>query len=148
MEPPERLELSTAWFEARHPSNWASGVLADRAGTDPALPGLQPGALPTELPILHLGRPMGFEPMVTGPTIQRVSRFATAATDCWYPITESNCCLLDVSQAPCHWTNGIELVEPGRFKLPTSCLRHRRSLARAMAPILASHGRVELPLPD
>ncbi len=71
---------------------------------------------------------MGFEPIVTGATIQRVSRFATATpvgTRDWCPITELNCYLLDVSQVSYHWTNGILVrrpgLEPGSAGLKVRC---------------------------
>ena len=44
---------------------------------------------------------MGFKPIVTGATSQRVNRFATATpvgTRYWSPITESNCYLPDVNR--------------------------------------------------
>ena len=47
------------------------------------------------------GWPMGFKPIMTGATSQRVNRFATATpvdTRGWSPITESNSYLLDVSR--------------------------------------------------
>ena len=51
------------------------------------------------------GWPMGFKPIVTGATSQRVNRFATATpvdSRGWCPITELNCYFLDVSQVSYH----------------------------------------------
>ena len=94
---------------------------------------------------------MGFEPILTGVTFQRVSRFATATpigTPNWYPMTESNCRLLDVSQASCRLTNGT-LVEPDRFELSSSCLQNRSFAELSYDPLkLALHGRIELPSPN
>ena len=49
--PQEESNFQISWFEARRLIQFGyRGNLVDWAGTDPARPGLQPGALPTELP--------------------------------------------------------------------------------------------------
>ncbi len=97
--------------------------MVDRAGSDPARPGgrglyhygiftrsrIIAGAISATTPDgvgyrtmfeYPQGWPMGFKPIMTGATSQRVNHFATATpvgTRGWCPITELNCYHLDVS---------------------------------------------------
>lgn len=48
-----------SWVVTRHLTRLGDGGMVDRAGSDPALPGLQPGALPTELPTRVVEYPQG-----------------------------------------------------------------------------------------
>ena len=66
---------------------------------------------------------MGFKPIVTGATSQRVNRFATATpvdTRSWCPIADSNCYPLIEGQVSCR----IRRMGPGVFaSAAANCLR-------------------------